>query len=178
MATDYPDYIKRIVELGACSDALEWLLTEFPPSLATAWAACQRGDWMLWLAGHVVGPPGDSSRIPLVLAACDCAEPALVHVPAWEDRPRLAIDTARRWARGEATLDDVRTAALNASIAYAVTSYSAPCTAAAAAVIGIEAWHHASSAALWSVDKAGRAVAMARCADIVRRHYHTPPEVF
>ncbi len=39
----------------------------------------------------------------LVLAACDCAEPALKHVSKGEARPRIAIETARRWVNGDAT---------------------------------------------------------------------------
>ena len=92
-------YIDRIADLGACSEALDWLRAERHPDLATAWAVCPCGDWMLWLAGRLAGPPGHPSRVLLVLAACDCAEPALEHVPEGEHRPRIAIETARRWVR-------------------------------------------------------------------------------
>ncbi|MFO0474195.1 MAG: putative immunity protein, partial [Alphaproteobacteria bacterium] len=68
------------------------------------WADCERPDWLLWWAAHSV------PRQELVLAACDCAELALRYVPQGEDRPRLAIETARRWARGEATVKEVRAA--------------------------------------------------------------------
>lgn len=123
-------YIDRIAALSACPPALEWLRAESYPDLATTWAACPRGDWMLWLAGRLVGPPGHSSRAPLVLAAAACAELALVHVPANEERPRRAIEAARAWTRGEATLKEVRRAASAASSA-AITLSTAPTAAAA-----------------------------------------------
>lgn len=54
--------------LGACADAIVWAETQ--PDLATAWAECERGDWMLWLAGRCSGDPGSASRKQVVLAAC------------------------------------------------------------------------------------------------------------
>lgn len=77
------------------------------------WAECNRPEWLLWWA---------SLCLPfreLTLAACDCAETALRFVPDGEDRPRLAIETARRWARGEATLQQYYDARAGA-LAYAV----------------------------------------------------------
>jgi hypothetical protein len=60
--------------LNACDAGLDW--AGGYDSLDSAWAACERGDWMLWLAGRVAGPPGDDSRRPLVLAACAYAAAA------------------------------------------------------------------------------------------------------
>jgi hypothetical protein len=92
------------------------------------WAECERPDWLLWWAGHVV------PRQELVLAACDCAETALRYVPEGEDRPRLAIETARRWARGEADDQEARAAADAAYTAAdaAYTAYAAYAAARAA----------------------------------------------
>lgn len=44
---------------------------------------------------------------PVRLLACDFAERALRFIPAGEDRPRLAIETARKFAKGEATLGEL-----------------------------------------------------------------------
>ena len=41
----------RLVELQACKEAVEWARTQ--PDFATAWATCQRGDWMEWLLGEL-----------------------------------------------------------------------------------------------------------------------------
>ena len=120
----------RLIKMGACEDAVAWVGDR---DITAAWAECQRADWMLWLAGRVVARP------LVVLAACACARTALRYVLAGEDRPRVAIETAERWARGEATIAEVRSAA--AYVAYA-------------------------AATVYAAD--GRKVALAQMADLVR----------
>ena len=110
----------QLVARDACSDAVEWVGTR---TIEQAWAECERGDWMLWLAGRI-----DIDRKLLVSAACACAEPALAFVRAGEDRPRLAIEVARAWCVGTATLDDVRAAA---AAAYAAARTESLQTSAA-----------------------------------------------
>ena len=113
-----PAWTKDLPE-SACSGAVNWCDTQ--PDFATAWASCERGDWMLWLVGIQAGPPGDDKRKPLVLATCECARLALGHFPKSEERPRTAIETAEKWARGEdgVTLANCRDAATHAADAYA-----------------------------------------------------------
>jgi hypothetical protein len=67
-------------------------------------------------------------RRRIVLAACAVAESSLKYLPAGEKRPRVAIETARRWARGEATLKEVRDAS---DAAYAARAADAAADAAA-----------------------------------------------
>jgi hypothetical protein len=43
-ATHWTD---RLIELGATCEAVPW--AKGYDSLDAAWAACERGDWMLWL---------------------------------------------------------------------------------------------------------------------------------
>ena len=76
---------------------------------------------MLWLLGKLSGPPESASRKKLVLAACACARQALRFVPTGEDRPRLAIEIAERWAKNKAgvMLEQVKTAAYAAASAAA-----------------------------------------------------------
>ena len=71
---------------------------------------------MLWIAGRL-----DIPRERIVLAACDCAELSLKHVPANEDKHRVAIATARRWALGRETVENVKVAADAADAAYDAT---------------------------------------------------------
>ena len=104
-----PDYLRS---LGACPEAREW--AEPYATLAEAWVACERADWLLWYAGK----RGVDRRL-LVRAACACARTALPHVPPGEDRPRLAIELAEAWCNGRATIVEVRTAAYAAYAAYA-----------------------------------------------------------
>lgn len=119
--------------MNACSESVRWAEgygTDWP----SAWTQCPRGDWMLWIAGMVA-----VDRKLLVLAACACARRALVHVPAGEDRPRLAIETAERWARGEAGFEEVRKAATAAweaaTEAASSAAYSSAAVASAAAEV-------------------------------------------
>ena len=110
--------ISKLRELGACTKAVLWAKDQ--PDWETAWEVCKRGDWMLWLLGKLSGGPRSKSRKKLVLVACKCARITLKHVSKGEDRPRIAIETAEAWTRGEATLSQVRSAAYAAyAAAYA-----------------------------------------------------------
>jgi hypothetical protein len=83
----------RILALGPCSDAREWLETVPDDWTAEqAWGDCERGDWMLWLAGRL-----GVDRVAIARVACAVARSVLHLVPAGEDRPRLAIEAAEAW---------------------------------------------------------------------------------
>jgi hypothetical protein len=157
-----------LVALDACDEAVEW--AHGYDSLEAAWADCQRGDWMLWLAGHCAGDqPYSDARRPLVLAACACARLALPHVPAGEDRPRVAIETAEAWARGDAgvTTTDVSAARADAGA-----------DAGAAGVARDAAWVAGAAAGVARVAAGvARDADIAECADLVREHYPHPPEL-
>lgn len=50
----WTDNLRR---LGACREAIEWARSY--PNLRTAWAACERKDWIVWLLDVTDGwPPG------------------------------------------------------------------------------------------------------------------------
>ena len=92
--------LTRLKKLGACGDAV----TDFANagrSPQDYWDSCDRGDWMLWLAGKFAGGPESEGRKRHVLAACKCARLALKHVPKGELRPQRCIETAERWAKGK-----------------------------------------------------------------------------
>ena len=112
-----PDYLRS---LGACPEAREWAAGY--STLAEAWTACERADWLLWYAGK----RGVDRKI-LVRAACACARTVLPYVPVGEDRPRLAIEMAERWCDGLATLQEVSAAA---AYSAAVDAYAAAYAAA------------------------------------------------
>ena len=111
---------KHLKGLGACTEAVKWAEGK---TLKQAYSQCTRADWLLWLFGKMIEKPGWPDRNQLVLTACDCAETALKYVTDGEDRPRKAIEAARAWTRGEATLEDVRIAA--AAAAYAAYAAAA-----------------------------------------------------
>jgi len=97
---------------------MDWV-SEQTGSAQEIWDACERGDWMLWYAGHA------SDRRLVVRAACLCAREALIYIPAGEDRPRIAIETAERWTLGEATIDEVRASKADAFNATYKTTWHA-----------------------------------------------------
>jgi len=165
----------KLTELNACPDAVIWATSQ--PDEQTAWDNCERGDWMLWLLGKLSKGPRSKSRKKLVLTACECARLALEHVPKSEDRPRIAIETAEAWARGEATLQEVRDAAYAA--ADAAAAYAAYAAYAAA---DADAYAAAYAAADAAADDAADAYAarkktLKQCAEIVRKHYPKTPKL-
>ncbi len=174
-------WIKPIAELGACHEALEW--AEEYDSLDDAWAQCERGDRMLWLAGRLSGKLESPKRIPFVLATCGCARLALPFVPVGEEKSRNVIETVEAWARGEATIVQVR----DALYAFAYATHSAY-AAYAADVASNAATHsanvadsaYAANAASYATHSAAygeRLKILKQCADIVRQYYPKPPEV-
>ncbi len=113
-----------LYELGACSSAVEWAHGK---TLHVFWKTCQRGDWLLWLAGKMADKKGWHTRKQIVLAACACAATALKYVPKGEERPKKAIQTARAWAKGKATIEEVWAAAADAAADAARTTTLAEC---------------------------------------------------
>ena len=105
-----------LIGLDACDEAILWA-GQRRVSRAS-WIASERGDWLLWLVATL----GVDQRL-VVLAACDCAREALSQVPAGDDLPRLAIEAAEAWTRGEVSGAVVREAA---TVCYAAeyTSYA------------------------------------------------------
>lgn len=113
---------KLLEKLGACEPARRWAKGK---SLAEVWEQCERGDWLLWLAHRMAEKKGWPNREAVVLACCACAETALKYVPVEEKRPLLCIQTARRWAVGQATPADLdRAAARAAEAAWAAEAAS------------------------------------------------------
>ena len=138
-------------ELDACSDAVKWAHKK---TLHIVWKTCNRGDWLLWLAGKMADKKDWPTRKQVVLAACACAETALKYVPKGEDRPKKAIQTARAWASGKATLEEVRNAAYAAANAAYAAAYAAANAANAAAYAAAYAAANAANAAAYAADAA------------------------
>lgn len=156
---------EQLKQLNACAEATDWVGSK---SLSQAWKECPRGDWLLWLAGEV-----NVDRRLIVEAACRCAESVIGLVPAGEDRPIRAIEAARAWIVGEATLDEVRAAA---GAAYAAAARAAAWTFyaawAARAAARAAAYAAAGADAAGAADAAARAPeseAQQACADLVRQ---------
>jgi len=185
-------HIEELEKVGACGSAIRWA-SEMKNG-QSAWDNCERGDWMLWLAGKMSGKPESAKRKRLVLCACECARLALVHVSKGELRPLKAIETAEAWARGKATIEEVRKArsvAVDAAYAAVDAAYAAvyaadavyAAYAAAYAAYAADAACAAADAADDAVDDADAAddaahkETLKKCADIVRKHYPKVPVV-
>ena len=96
--------------MGACREAVEWSKGK---TFSEAWQQCERPDWMVWLCGRMCGAAGWATRQQIVLLVCEFAESSLSifekRYPN-DQRPRKAIEAARAWANGDATVEQVRTA--------------------------------------------------------------------
>ena len=86
-----------------------WLELE-GKNLDQMWATTDRGDWLLWFCTHMIGHPGWPTHQQIVLASCQCARLALKYINPGESRPLKAIETTEAWVRGEATLEQVKSA--------------------------------------------------------------------
>jgi hypothetical protein len=87
---------------------------------------------MLWILAQMARKKEWPSRKTVVLCACDCAETSLQFVPEKENRPKIAIQTARKWAEGKATKIECAKAAYAAFAAYAAYADAAADAAHAA----------------------------------------------
>jgi hypothetical protein len=165
----------KLEKLNACSSALRWVSEQ--KNQQQAWNDCERGDWMLWLLGRLSGEPESNKRQKLVLTACECARLSLHLVEDGEERPRIAIETAEKWTRGKATIDEVGKAAADAADAAYAAAAAAYAAAASAAYVAAAA----ASSAAYVADAAAAAVmrttTLQQCADIVRKHYPKVPRL-
>ena len=146
-------------KLHACDEARRWAGGK---DLQAAWDSCNRADWMLWLCGRMADQPGWPARKQIVLVACACAETALQYVRPGEDRPRLALEAARAWVRGEVSIEDVRRATYDA--AAAAYAYAADAAAYAAYADAADAAAYAADAAAAAAYAADAAAAAAYAA--------------
>lgn len=116
----------------ACSEGRRWALSECA-SLAEVWRDA-RPDWLVWVATR----PDVLDDRTLWLFACWAAEQVL---PIWyasypdDHRPRVAIETRRRWIDGQATDAELAAAmaAADAARAAADAAWAAARAAAGAA---------------------------------------------
>jgi hypothetical protein len=146
----------RILALAPCSPARDWLVAlpadADPEQL---YLTCSRASWLVWLAVRA----GVDYRTWLP-ALCDCMRRMLPH--AQVDVPLRTVEVLERYARGEATIEEVRAASAAANAAaLAAAVFDAAAYAAYATAYAADAAYAASRAA-------SRADANAAAADIIR----------
>jgi len=120
-----------------------------------------------FVAVHRGGPLELARHRLLARWAADCAEhvlPLFAHRRPDDDRPRLAIEVARAWSRGEITVGEARAAAVGAHAAARDASEGDACAVVRAcghAVATAHMMEHALGAAAYAV----RAVRLASPTD-------------
>lgn len=151
--------------LNACPEAVEWAATQ--PDLETAWANCQRGDWMLWLSHRV-----DFCNRKAVGAAAGCMRTVLHLFP--DPRITACVDAYERYASGEA--DHVEVPTLDEAIGISNVGYVQHVVIMCVIQPDDMVAKYAARAIAASMDAPELESAhLAVCADIVRRHHPAPP---
>jgi hypothetical protein len=173
--------VRRLKAIGACEEAVVWAKNY--KTLRSAWKSCERGDWMLWLCANMQGKKGWPTRQQIVLVCCDCAELSLKLFEdkyANDKRPRLAIEAVRKWANGEGTIEDVRSAATSAAYATSPAAAASAAAAYAAAATAATAAYASAAYATSPAAAAAYAASAARlreCADICRKQLKIPASI-
>ena len=155
----FQEYLSNI---DACSPARQWVGDR---TFEQAWRECERADWMCW----IIQKSGQFDRKTVVMLAATMAN--TVRHLMMDQRSIDAVDTALRYAHGEATEEDLSNAALAADAADAADAAAWAAAEAAAAEAAGAAAEAAAAEAAW-------AAANKRNADIVRELMPNPALVF
>lgn len=168
-------HIETLKSLGACHEAVRWASTQ--PDLETAWDNCNNPEWMLWL-DRKVNLFTDSDR-RLMACAFVRRTPLGDGRTVWDhlddERFRNAVEVAERYARGEATDDELHIARSAAGYAAGSAAWYAAMSAAsstarstARSAAESAAWYAAWSTALSAAQSASQEAALKAQADIIR----------
>ena len=131
-----PDWRKGII--GA-SNFAEWAASRPEASFYDLWEEIIDPEWLVRLAKI-----GGATQQQVTLAVCAVARLCLHLVPEWENRPRIAIETAEKWCRGEATQRKVRKARDESEDTYRIYSLL-PCPAQHQILNAIDATTYAAT---------------------------------
>ena len=179
-------WIDPLTAMGACPEAIRW--AEQYPTLPAAWEACERGDWMLWLAGRDAAlAQGNDRHVRLCWAICviwwELAYPWWYEYgeATGDHRPEDAIEALERfcrdpsdaaWAARAAEAADAATAAWAADAADAAeaakAAWAAEAADAADAAEAAKAAGAARAAEAADAADAAKAACLRRIAEIVR----------
>jgi hypothetical protein len=164
------ELIKQLTDFKACEDAIQWV-RDNKYTLKEAWAKSKRADWLLWYMCRTEMAT-QKERIHII---CDCAATALKYVPKGEDRPRLAIEAARKYADNPTEENRNATyaaanAATDAAYAADAATYAAAYAADAATYAAAYAAAHAATDAAYAADAAHAAAYAAAYAAYPKAH--------
>lgn len=113
----------EITKFNPCKEALKFRANY--PDFKSAWKACPRGDWMLWIAQKV-----EVDLLILTTAKATCAN-TVKHLMK-DKRSKTAIKVALAFGKGKAGRVELDKAADAAYAAYAYDAYDASAADAAA----------------------------------------------
>ena len=82
----------KLVKLDACKEAVIWA-KDFP-TVAEAWNACERGDWMIWLCRELpIKANSKRAYVQTALAIAESVKQYCAHIP----EAKAARDAAQAW---------------------------------------------------------------------------------
>jgi hypothetical protein len=157
-------HIRFLKDMHACDEAVQFA-DDFR-SLKSAWNACERGDWMLWLIRRTMNKDDESQLRVLTLAKAICAK-LVLHLML-DERSKNAVDVAERFGLGQASRMELDAAAATAYAAAANAAYTAAAADAANAAnaayaaAAADAANAANAAAAAYAANAANAAAAAR----------------
>ena len=162
---------QKLLELKACEEARIWAQGK---TWKEIFETCHRGDWLLWLFKKTI--PDDEEHLKLLTRAKAHCALTVRHLMK-DQRSITACEVALKFADGEATRDELRTAyAAAAAAAYAAAAdaaaaidaaYTDTAYAAAAAAYAAYAAYAADAA---DTDVASKTKNQKETADICRKY--------
>jgi hypothetical protein len=93
----------------ACKESIKWIKQNNIQSLENAWYACERGNWLLWMAEKL-----KVDKHKLVLCAALYAHTVMQYME--DPKSRNAVRIAFLWGRGKATDIELEKASADAWI--------------------------------------------------------------
>jgi hypothetical protein len=118
------DSIKLLEKLNACQAGIDFVSKY--DSFEAAWNACERGDWMLWLAAKLNVP---TKTLTLAKGLCVNTVRSLMK----DERSIAAVDAAIAFGHGKISAEKLKAAADTAAAVYAAANAAADAAVYAAA---------------------------------------------
>ena len=140
---------------NACQGAIDWVSDK---TLAEAWQACERPDWMLWL--YERNNPDKTICVKIAVFAAQLALPIWQKKYPGDLRPQQAIEAAKKWIENPSEKNWVEACVARAAAAEAAADAGAWAAWAAA---------DAADAARAAADAAGEAGINKTIADYIRQ---------
>ena len=144
------NHIELLESKEACFDAVEWASNY--PNFESAWNACHRGDWMLWVAAEL-----GADKRKLTLAKGRCAE-TVIHLMK-DERSVAAVKASIAYGNGKISEQQLKNAYAAAAAAADDAADAAYAACAAYVAADADADAYAAYVAAYAADAAAAAYA-------------------